>query len=240
MGWGIDLRMEGRQHIARGIFPRGWSEGRSQLRVECLIEGQDPRVEVTVQVLQAIERQVLDAHGEPVEYLVVAGKRYASRDETVEHEVHLPALPGRTARVKTAGSKQAELVEKGCVAGALLWKWEALHVTVEAWIEQLGAGLRRVQVGVANRLEWDGESRERTLMRTLYAPQVVMHSPDGAFASLADPPLHLREQSAGCRNEGLWPVPVGEAGDRRTILASPTPLDDYPKSPQVFAHSALR
>jgi hypothetical protein len=225
---GMDLPMEDRKRFTRGVFPRGWSEGPSQLRAECLIEGIDPRIEITVRLVQTVERQVLDAEGSPVEYLVVAGKRYASREEAVEHEMRLPSLPNRTATVKAADSKRAELTESGVAAGALTWRWEPLHATVEAWTEEAKPGLHRVQVSVANRLEWDGAEPERSLMRTFYSTQVVMHSPDGAFASLSDPPPHLREDSAACHNEGLWPVPVGEAGDRRTILASQIQLKDYP------------
>ncbi|HEX6687406.1 MAG TPA: hypothetical protein VF085_01935 [Solirubrobacterales bacterium] len=218
-----------RQFLARGgIFPRGCPQGRSQLRAECLIEGLDPSVEVTVRLLQAVERQVLDARSEPVEFLAVAGKRYASRPETVEREVRISELPDRTAAVKTAGSKQAELVEGGMPAGTLVWHWESMHCTVEAWIEGLEPGLRRVRVEVANRLEWDGGGRERTLLRTLHSTHVLMHSPDGAFVSLADPPSHLSEQAATCHSDGLWPVVVGEVGDRRTMLAAPVRLEDYP------------
>lgn len=225
---GIDLSMKGRQRIVSGIFPRGWPEGPSELRADCLIEGLDPHVEVTVGFLQTVERQVLDAEGRPVADLVVAGKRYATQEEAVEHEVRLPSLPDRTAELETAGSKRAELVENGRVAGALAWRWEPLHATVEAWIEETTPGLRHVCVCIANRLEWDGDAPGRTLRRAFYSPRVVLHSSDGAFASLADPPPHLREESTACRNEGLWPVPVGEAGDRHTILAAPVPLADYP------------
>ncbi len=112
--------------------------------------------------------------------------------------------------------------------GALTWEWEPLHATIEAWVEEIAPGLRRVQVSVANRLEWDGGESGQPLLRSFYAAEVVMHSPDGAFASLADPPVHLLEQSGACHNEGLWPVPIGEAGDRRTMLASQVRLPDYP------------
>ncbi len=218
------------QFLARdGVFPRGCPQGRSQLRAECLIEGHDPAVDVTVRLLQVVERQILDAKDEPVEFLTVAGKRYASRSETIERELRISTLPDRTAMVKAADSKQAELVEKGARAGTLLWHWESMHCTVEAWIEELDPGLSRVRVEVANRLEWDGGGRERTLLRTLHSAYVVIHTPDGAFVSLADPPHHLRARSANCRNEGLWPVPAGKVGDRRTMLATPTHLEDYPR-----------
>jgi hypothetical protein len=220
--------MEDRKRVVRGVPPRGCPEGRSQLHAECLIEGLDPTVEVTVRVRQTVERQVLDARGEPVDFLVVAGTRYASREESVEHEVSIPSLPGRTARIEPAGKRQAELVENGVPVGTLIWEWEPLHVTIEAWADEIVPGLRRVQVSVANRLEWDGNESQQHLLRSFYSAEVVMHSLDGAFASLADPPVHLREQSGACHNEGLWPVPIGEAGDRRTMLASQVRLQDYP------------
>ncbi len=220
--------MEDRKRFARGVPPRGCPEGRSQLRAECLIEGLDPTVEVTARLRQTVERQVLDAGGEPVDFLVVAGTRYASREESVEHEVRIPSLPGRTARIEPAGERRAELVENGVKAGTLKWGWEHLHATVEAWAEEIAPGLRRVRVSVANRLEWDGAESQQSPLRSFYAAEVVMHSPDGAFASLANPPIHLREHSGTCHNEGLWPVPIGEAGDRRTMLASQVRLQDYP------------
>jgi hypothetical protein len=224
----MDLSMEDQKRFIHGVPPRGCPKGRSQLHAECLIEGLDPHVEVTVRVQQTVERKVLDANGEAVEYLVVAGTRYASREEAVEHEIRIPSLPGRTARIEPAGERRAELVENGVAAGALTWEWQPLHATIEAWTEEIAPGLRRVQVSVANRLEWeDGESGQ-PLMRTFYSTEVVMHSPDGAFASLANLPTHLREHSGVCHNEGLWPVPIGEVGDRRTMLASQIRLQDYP------------
>ncbi|MET0305769.1 MAG: hypothetical protein ABW196_06005 [Solirubrobacterales bacterium] len=211
----------------RGVFPRGWPGGRSQLLAECLIEGLDPSVDVTARFVQLAERRVLDREGSLVQSLVAAGKRYVGREEAVEHEMRIDSLPNRTATVKPAGCKRAELTEDGAPAGALEWRWEPLHATVEAWIEEIAPGLRQVHINVANRLEWDGAD-EQAPLRAFYLTAVVLHSPDGAFASLADPPPHLREPSAACHNEGLWPVPVGAAGDRRTVLASPAPLEDYP------------
>jgi hypothetical protein len=224
------LAMEmSRQFFASGdLYPRGWAGGPAALRAECLIEGSDPGVEVVVRFAQPVERQLLDAAGEPVAELVVAGRRYESGKETAEREVRLATLPDRTAAIRTAGSSQAELTEKGAPAGVIVWQWEPLHGTVEAWTVEIGPGLHRVEVEVANRLEWQGEEPERALRRTLRTAHVVMHSPDGAFVSLAHPPAHLRGAAAACRNEGLWPVPIGKAGDRRTILASPVAFEDYP------------
>jgi hypothetical protein len=225
----MDLPTEDWERFARGVYPRGWSVEPSQLHAECLVEGIDPSVQVTVRLLQQVERQVFDANAEPIDRLVVAGVPYASREEAIEHEARIPSLPGRTALIETAGEKQATLMEKGRPAGTLLWRWEPLHATVEAWTEELDVALHRVRVEVANRLEWDGAADEPPPMRAFYATQVLLHTPDGAFASLAEPPSHLREHSAACQNDGLWPVPVGEAGDRRTMLASQVHQPDYPR-----------
>lgn len=217
-----------REFLARGdVHPRAWPGGRSELRAECLIEGSEPQIEATVRFAQTVTRHVVDADGNPVEELAVAGRRHSGGEELEEHEVRLAALPDRTAEIRTPGSRRAELREKGAPAGSLVWSWEPLHGTVEGWVEELGPGLRRVCVEVANRLEYDCEDGEGARRRALHATHLLLHSPDGAFVSLANPPAHLRKQAADCRNEGLWPIPVGEAGDRRTVLAAPIQLEDY-------------
>lgn len=219
-----------RRLFAEGdVHPRRWPSGRSQLHAECLIEGANPHIEVSVRFVQVVERQVFDAAGCPVEELIVTGRRYRSGDELEEHEVTLSDLPNRTAEIRTAGSRRMEMGEGGAPAGSVVWSWEALHGTVEAWIDEMGEGLRRVRVEVANRLEWDGSPPERERLHALHATHLLLHSPDGAFVSLANPPSHLLQHVAECHNEGLWPAPVGEAGDRRTVLVAPIRLDDYPK-----------
>lgn len=219
-----------RQFLSAGkVFPRGCPEGPAELRAECLIEGSDPEINATARFTQAIERLALDATDAPVSELVVAGQRYAGGEETLECEIGISSLPNRAAMIKLPGSKRAELTDGSAPAAALAWRWDRLHATIEGWIEKLGPGLRRVRIQLANRLEWEGGTNEQTLAQTLRAAHVLLHSPDGAFASLAYPPAHLREQAAACRNEGFWPVPVGEAGDRRTMLAAPLRLEDYPE-----------
>jgi hypothetical protein len=165
------------------VHPLGSPEGPSRLRVECLTAGTDPRIEVAVGFVQAVERQVLDASGRPAGDLIVAGRRYSSGEEAEEREVHLSPLPNRTATIRTAGAERAELTEDGAPAGALVWRWERLHGTVEAWSEEVLPGLYRVLVEVANRLEWDRATPEQNLMRTLRSTQVEVDSFDSVFAS---------------------------------------------------------
>ena len=49
------------------------------------------------------------------------------------------------------------------------------------------------------------------------------------FVSLLDPPDNFSAEAAACRNEGTWPVLVGEEGERGCVLSSPIILYDYPR-----------
>ena len=219
-----------RRFFARGdVHPRAWPNGPAQLHAECLVEGADPKIEVTARFSQAIRRQVRDADGNLVQSLIAAGRRYEGGEELEEREVTLADLPNRTAELRTAGQRCAELCERDAPTGTIAWNWEPLHATVEAWVDQISPGLRRVRVELANRLECDREAADHADLRTLRGAHLLLHSPDGAFVSLAQPPARLRAQATECRNEGLWPAPIGEAGDRRTMLAAPVRLEDYPR-----------
>jgi hydrogenase maturation protease len=57
----------------------------------------------------------------------------------------------------------------------------------------------------------------------------VIHARRAELVSLTDPPQSLAEHAAACRNEGVWPVLVGEDGERHTVLASPIILEDHPR-----------
>ena len=98
----MNRQLHGRLFALGSIHPRGAPDGPSQFLAESPIAGTDPRVEVTVQFIQAVERRVFDATGEPVEELFVTGRRYTSGEETVEREVRLPALPKRPRSACTA------------------------------------------------------------------------------------------------------------------------------------------
>jgi hypothetical protein len=179
-----------------GVYPIGWPEGPSRRRADCLILGEDPTVEITVSFLQLIEHKVLDALGEPVGELVVDGVRHFDWLETAEREVRIPALPDRTASVSVGAAEDDDLLEDGVVVGRSVRRRETLHGTVEAWFEQVEPGLRRIQVSVANRLEWDGSPFEETLMHALCSTRVEMHSPGGVFASQADMPTPSLRQTS--------------------------------------------
>jgi len=225
-----------------GVYPRAHHEAheddRCELRSECLLEGgEDSAVEVRVRFLHVVRRQVM-APGrgglEPVEELTVGDERYLSWEEATEREVvgdlRVSEDPARVAIDIPAGQDQEELRDPaGKPVGAIVRSWKALGGTLKLGAEPLGPGLLRVSVEVVNETPWSGGSREDALERTFCSTHAVLRARGARFVSLTDPPEDLRAQAEACRNEGAWPVLVGEPGDRDTLLASPIILEDHPR-----------
>ena len=225
-----------------GVYPRAHHEAheddRCELRSECLLEGgEDSAVEVRVRFLHVVRRQVM-APGrgglKPVEELTVGDERYLSWEEATEREVvgdlRVSEDPARVAIDIPAGQDQEELRDPaGKPVGAIVRSWNALGGTLRLGAEPLGPGLLRVSVEVVNETPWSGGSREDALERTFCSTHAVLRARGARFVSLTDPPEDLRAQAEACRNEGAWPVLVGEPGDRDTLLASPIILEDHPR-----------
>jgi hypothetical protein len=64
---------------------------------------------------------------------------------------------------------------------------------------------------------------------------IAMRVENGGFVSILDPAPEFKAAVAECSNQGVFPVLVGEIGDRSWILCSPIILYDYP---QVAPESA--
>ena len=71
--------------------------------------------------------------------------------------------------------------------------------------------------------------REEALYSSFISTHTILGVEDGNFISLLEPPDELRDHVAQCRNEGTWPVLVGEPGARDAMLSSPIILYDYPQ-----------
>jgi hypothetical protein len=217
-----------------GVYPPGHSElhpdDRCTMRTECLVRGGgDALLDVRVRFLHVFRRQVHDAAGHPVDELTVAGERHLSWEEAAEREV--PIQPGRldearTVAVDVPAGRQEEALAGGA---AIVRTWEALAGSIELRPEPLGDGLWRVTVEVRNETPFDGGTRAQALDRTFCSTHTVLRAERAEFVSLADPPEELREAAASCRNEGTWPVLVGEPGEPATLLSSPIILEDHPR-----------
>jgi hypothetical protein len=218
-----------------GVYPRGVDGERSVMRVDCLLQAAQPaQVQVTVRFLQVVQRDIERIDGEWVSELTVDGERHLAWDEAVEREIELPPLPtAESVSVPIsvgAGSAREPLRDAdGDLAGAIVRRWKQLDGDIDCRIEPVEAGLHRVIVTVTNSAVADSGERERLLAQTFCSTHAVLHADGGAFVSLADPPERLRDAAAACRNDGAWPVPVGDPDDFTTLLASPIILEDHPR-----------
>jgi hypothetical protein len=214
-----------------GVYPQGWPEDRSELVTECLLtDANEPRVAVSVRFLQVVRRRLRDAAVREVDELVVGSERHLAWEEAVEREVAVDRVPSNAA-IAIAGAEEEEPLATpgGEPAGAIVRRWRELRGKVEADAEPIAGRLWRVRVRVANEARWEGEPRQAALERAFCSTHVALRASAGRFVSLTDPPDELRDAAAGCRNEGVWPVLVGEPGDETTLLASPIILEDYPR-----------
>lgn len=228
-----------------GVYPRGHSEGREddpwEMVTQCLIEGpDDAALAVSVRFLHVVRRQVERAGAgglEPVEELDVGGERHLSWEEAAEREQGAGGLTlagleaGRRIAVAVArDSEREELREPGGgLAGSIVRSWRGLEGSIDIRSRRLRAGLFRLEVRVSNTTPWPGGPREDALERTFCSTHAVLRADGAEFVSLTDPPQELRDQAGACRNEGVWPVLVGEPGERGTVLASPIILEDHPR-----------
>lgn len=223
-----------------GVFPRAHAQARAtgddswRLRTECLVEGPPTaRVAVAVRFLHVVHRQVRDAADRAVDGLRVGPERHLTWDEAAEREVVPPAAP--LAALAAAPRRVPLAIPAGAARerlgahGALERTWEGIEGAVTVSAQALAPELHRVAVVVENTTPWPGGAREQAQRRALCSTHVVLRAEGGAFVSLTDPPARLRAAADACVNEGAWPVLVGEAGARDTLLASPIILPDHPR-----------
>ena len=207
-----------------GVYPRTHSETHPddpwRMRTECLVEGDAPQVDVRVRFLHVVERQIVDAQREPVDELTIDGERHLSWQEAVERQIDAEGP------FSIAAGRAEEALGDGAT---IVRSWQPLRGAVEVGAERIAVGLMRVSVEILNTTPLEATGREDALRRTLCSTHTVLHATGGTFVSLTDPPAALRDAAEACRNEGTWPVLVGEPGARDTLLSSPIILDDHPR-----------
>jgi hypothetical protein len=204
------------------VFPPSHSETHpddlAAIQTQCLLEGQEARTAVSVRFLHVVARDVVDPDGRVVDELGA----FSSWDEATERE--LEARPGHTEIEVPAG-----LEEEPVDGGKIRRSWEAVRGAIDVRAEPLQEGLFRITVRVANETPWTGADREDALRRSFCSTHVVIRAEAGALVSATDPPEQLRGHADACEHVGLWPVLVGQNGERDAVLASPIILSDYPQ-----------
>ncbi len=205
-----------------GVYPRAHSEAhpddRWSMQTQCLVEGADPRVDVVVRFLHVVKRRVTTG-GRDVDELTIDGERHVAWDEATEREI---AAPGPIA-IPAGGS------EEDLGGGTLVRSWRSLEGQVDVSAQPLAEDLHRVSVRIANTTPFAGDDREEALRQTMCSTHTILKARDGAFVSLTDPPDERRADAKRCRNDGTWPVLVGEPGERHTLLSAPIILPDHPE-----------
>jgi hydrogenase maturation protease len=230
------------------------------MRTECLLRGGAAAIlDVQVRFLHLLDRQVGELHSPlhdladgdvpafgPVAQLRVGERLLQTWQEAVERAVTLEGLvpddlmhQARRLHFTFPASRAIEPVRgpAGQIDAILARHQEAVSGLVEVSAEPVGARLLKLVVCVENQTALDCPSqisREEAVLRSLASTHTILRVHNGAFLSSIDPSDEYRLQAALCRNEGTWPVLVGNAGETDTMLSSPITLYDYP---QIAAES---
>ena len=228
------------------------------MKTQCLLTGKDgTRLEVSVRFLHVTSREILSfrqpqaklpaslsaASVDVVPELQVDGQTFLTWQEAVERETNIAAqsikqIAGAKRRLpfEFAAEENLEPIKDrhGTIVGMIRRRRERLVGDIVCETEQIESGLFKIAVEIVNCTpvpEPELENQEAVLLRTLASTHTILRAEDGEFVSLMDPPDSLRELAAACKNQGTWPVLVGneEAADRTTMLSSPIILYDYPK-----------
>jgi hypothetical protein len=205
------------------------------LQAQCLLTaGEDARVTVRVLFLQLQDCVPAEA---------AAGSDGSLADqpwqEAVERTVDLEINPRQAVRERlqsnfefAASSTTERASSDGEVRDARRRIQRPLEGRVHMSAEGLNSDLLRLTVRVTNDSPLsaaDRADRVAALPSALVSAHVILHIRGGEFISLLEPPEHLRQDAQQCRNMGVYPVLVGEAGQRDLLLASPIILYDYPQ-----------
>ena len=239
--------IKNRQRWSFGIlYPPAYGEvrsgtERSAMHSECLLKS-DGSTTVQIQLrflhLQAWEvAQSSENQTQPPGSLVVDDQLIESWDEgiarSVEVDVALSAASLQCVEFTFPSSYQTEprRDSAGQACGMLTHTQHEVRGVVSVISEAIRENVLKLTIDSANQtaLPSDALDRSSSLLRSLLSAHTILTVSDGEFVSLLDPPEDLRATAAGCRNEGSFPVLVGEAGARDMLLCSPIILYDYPQ-----------
>jgi hypothetical protein len=243
------------------VYPSAYSEAQRGIepcviQTECLLRTRTPEatISVSVRFLHPMWREVgsleepKSGNGTEAEFRVMPelkldGELYQTWQEAIEREVPIPALtvgallPGHLSfPFCFSGSSALEpLLNHKRKFGGMMRRWQELvEGRIEIACESVDAEVFKITVRVLNQTavgKRDLNDHEAILMRTFASTHTILRVEGGEFLSAMDPPADYQRAAAECRNQGTWPVLVGDEGkrERDTVLSSPIILYDYPK-----------
>jgi hypothetical protein len=203
------------------------------MQTECLVAGTtDSLIEIRLRFLHVRTRSTTPPH--------VAAVRPRSDDwqEALERDV---AMPAHRLGDLTAGSTHCFTYANETISGPdpdapsaseyIVRRQSSISGEIEVSANRVGNELFKLRVIVRNNTRYLSPQRNRdtALMQSMVSAHLVLGIEAGEFVSLLEPPTELQPMAGECRNIGIWPVLVGDSGDRHTLLASPIILYDYPQ-----------
>jgi hydrogenase maturation protease len=230
--------VKNRQRFNFGVlYPRSYcdTEGGSAascMRTEFLVIGSArAQLEVKLRFLQLQLMSGGSSHARPP---------VDQWQEAVEREISVPKLPLETLMFGPAQQIFQFPLETITTetttgdetpAGQVVRTQKEICGQITISIEPIRVELFRVRVDVVNSTVPDKSDcgRDEALLHSLASTHVVLGIEKGEFVSLLEPPEALQDLAKQCQNTGVWPVLVGDPGDRDTLLASPIILYDYPQ-----------
>ena len=227
------------------VYPRAYAMAQTgadawNMQTECLVAGAQTKIEVRVRFLRQVDRSAGYAAPTfaPARAVEVDGRIYESWQEAAEETVscgeiplaHLLRNPVFHEFALQAERAVEEICDRsGTVRALLVRTREAVRGVIELSAVAVAAGLFRLRIRISNLTASHPGPREEAVAHSFLSTHTLIGVSDGEFVSLLEPPGQFRDAAADCNNIGTWPVLVGDAGTRDTILSSPIILYDYPQ-----------
>jgi hydrogenase maturation protease len=218
------------------LYPEAYSEAQAgadacSMQTECLVYGTvRTKLELRLRFLQLQLRGTRRA-GDTADHPLSDAWQ-----EAVERDVSIAAFPLETAlfgsiRRAFRFPPQTLVTSEPNTSGKLVRRQAAIRGDIAITAEKIRVDLHRIKIRVRNTapLVANGAARDEALLQSLVSAHIVLGVEVGEFVSLLEPESHFQEFAAQCQNVGVWPVLVGEPGQRDTMLASPIILYDYPQ-----------
>ena len=220
------------------------------MRSEVLVDRGDQRVDqpvlhVRIRCLQ-VQRRLLEGTADggasfsPVDSLDHDGRTIMPWDEAVEHEIDVApvVLPPKEAvsehHFVLPGGDAVELIRdhRAEVVGRALRRCEEVRAVVRISVAPLDdtPPLLKVTIDVENTTDWatPAADRDSAMRRSLVAVHTLLAVDGASFVSLLDPVSWAEASVADCKNDGTFPVLIGDEASSDVMLSSPIILYDFP------------
>ena len=184
-----------------------------------VIANMETRLDVRVRFLQLVRRR--------------AGSTWQEWEEGIERSVELGNLaPGKLTSEPL--SRLFSFQETATVTDTAdnCPPPQDISGKVEIRVEPLRNGLHKVSLQLRNTTPVENATecaRKDAMLRAFVSAHILLSVTAGEFVSLLDPPEEFRADVAACQNVGVFPVLVGNEGERSMLLCSPIILYDYPQ-----------